>query len=109
MPSPEPTTETAMMLSRLLLAEARSDTARKWTAQALCAGADPELFSPPGDGPATEARHKGLTGGSCSQGAGARRGANRSMRWRSSASAASKLPGSPAGTGSGTDQCIAGI
>jgi hypothetical protein len=37
----------------------------------------------------------------------ARRGASRSTRWLSSASAASKLAGSPAGTGSGTDQCTA--
>jgi len=57
MPSPEPTTDTAIVLSPQLLAEARSDTARKWTARALCVGADPELFFPPGDGRATEARH----------------------------------------------------
>ena len=36
-----------------------------------------------------------------------RLGAKRSMRWPSSARAASKLAGSPAGTGSGTDQCTA--
>lgn len=54
MPSPEPTTDTAIMLSPQLLAKARSDTARKWAAQALCAGADPELFFPSGDGPATD-------------------------------------------------------
>ena len=45
------------MLSPQLLAEARSDTARKWTVRALCVGADPELFFRPGDSPATEARH----------------------------------------------------
>ena len=32
------------------------DTARGWTAQALCVGADPEAFFPPGDAPAAEAR-----------------------------------------------------
>src|SRR5271169_2100934 len=37
----------------------------------------------------------------------ARRGARRRTRWLSSARAASKLAGSPAGTGSGTDQCTA--
>jgi len=37
----------------------------------------------------------------------ARRGARRSTRWVSSASAVSKLAGSPAGTGSGMDQCTA--
>ena len=47
MPSPEPTTETAIMLSPQLLAEARSDTARKWTVRAPCVGADPELFFRP--------------------------------------------------------------
>jgi hypothetical protein len=57
MPSPNPATETAIMLSPQQLAEARSDTARKWTVQALCVGADPEIFFPPSDGPAAEARH----------------------------------------------------
>jgi WhiB family redox-sensing transcriptional regulator len=56
MPNPEPAIETIVMLSPQLLAEARSDTARKWAAQALCAGTDPEFFFPPGDGPATETR-----------------------------------------------------
>ena len=50
------TPEIVGLLSPQLLAEARSDTARAWTGQALCAGADPELFFPPGDGPAVEAR-----------------------------------------------------
>ena len=47
-----------------------------------------------------------LPGAGLSAGA-ARRGARRPMRWLSSPRAASKLPGSPAGTGSGTDQCTA--
>ena len=55
MPKPRPP-ETAVILSPQLLAEASSDTARNWAAQALCMGADPELFFPPGDGPATQAR-----------------------------------------------------
>jgi WhiB family transcriptional regulator, redox-sensing transcriptional regulator len=57
MPSQKPTTETATLLSPQLLAEARSDTARTWTARALCVGVDPEMFFPPADGPAIEARH----------------------------------------------------
>jgi len=57
MPKPRPKpTETAVMLSPQLLAEARSDTAREWNVQALCVGADPEIFFPPSDGPAAEAR-----------------------------------------------------
>ena len=44
------------LLSPHLLSEARSDTARKWSAQALCVGADPEIFFPPVGDPATEAR-----------------------------------------------------
>ena len=56
MPNHKPATETAAPLSPQLLAEARSDTARTWASQALCVGADPELFFPPGDGPAIEAR-----------------------------------------------------
>lgn len=46
MPRSKPTTETAVILSPQLLAEARSDTARKWIVQTLCVGADPELFFP---------------------------------------------------------------
>jgi WhiB family redox-sensing transcriptional regulator len=56
MPSHKPATETAVLLSPQLLAEARSDTARTWASQALCVGTDPEFFFPPGDGPAIEAR-----------------------------------------------------
>lgn len=55
MPSQKPATETAALLWPLL-AKARSDTTRTWAGQALCAGADPELFFPSGDDPAVEAR-----------------------------------------------------
>ena len=57
MPSHRITPETAALLSPQLLAQARSGTARTWAARALCVGADPEFFFPPGDGPALEARH----------------------------------------------------
>ena len=57
MPSRKTTPETAALLSPRLLAQARSGTARTWAVRALCAGADPGLFFPPGDGPAIEARH----------------------------------------------------
>ena len=56
MPSHKPATETDVPLSPQLLAEARSDTAHTWAGQALCVGADPELFFPSGDDPAVEAR-----------------------------------------------------
>ena len=36
--------------------DARSDTARGWAARALCVGFDPEVFFPPSDDPAAEAR-----------------------------------------------------
>ena len=48
--------DAARLLSPQLLQDTRSDTARVWTAQALCVGADPEAFFPPGDAPAAEAR-----------------------------------------------------
>ena len=48
--------DAAHLLTPQLLHDARSDTARRWTAQALCVGADPEDFFPPGDAPATETR-----------------------------------------------------
>jgi WhiB family redox-sensing transcriptional regulator len=48
--------DAARLLSPQLLQDARSDTARKWAARALCVGADPEAFFPPGDAPAAEAR-----------------------------------------------------
>lgn len=57
MPSHRTTPESAALLTPQLLAQARSDTARTWAARALCVGADPEMFFPPGDGPAIEARH----------------------------------------------------
>ena len=57
MPSQRTTPESAALLSPQFLAEARSDTARTWAARALCVGTDPDLFFPPGDGPAIEARH----------------------------------------------------
>jgi WhiB family redox-sensing transcriptional regulator len=44
------------LLTAQLLAEAQADPARKWAAAALCTGADPVLFFPPGDHPALEAR-----------------------------------------------------
>jgi hypothetical protein len=56
MPSRRTTPETVASLPLHLLAEARSGTARRWAADVLCVGADPELFFPPGDGPAIEAR-----------------------------------------------------
>jgi WhiB family transcriptional regulator, redox-sensing transcriptional regulator len=55
-PNHKPATEADAPLSPQLLAEARSDTARTWASQALCVGANPESFFPPGDGPAIEAR-----------------------------------------------------
>ena len=57
MPSHRITPESAALLSPQLLAQARSGTARTWAARPLCVGADPEVFFPPGDGPAIEARH----------------------------------------------------
>ena len=57
MPSHKTTPDTVALPSPQLLAQARSGTDRKWAAHALCAGADPEIFFPPGDGPAIEARH----------------------------------------------------
>ncbi len=48
--------DAARLLSPQLLQDARSDTARRWAARALCAGVDPEAFFPPGDDAATEAR-----------------------------------------------------
>lgn len=57
MPSHKTTPETVTLLSPQLLAQARSDTGRTWASRALCAGADPELFFPPGDDRASEARH----------------------------------------------------
>ena len=44
------------LLTPQLLAEARTDTARKWAVQALCIGADLEMFFPPSGAPAIEAR-----------------------------------------------------
>ena len=57
MPSHKTTPETVTLLSPQLLAQTRSGTARTWAARALCVGTHPELFFPPGDGPAIEARH----------------------------------------------------
>ena len=48
--------DAARLLSPQLLQDARSDTARGWAARALCAGVDPEVFFPPSDDPAAEAR-----------------------------------------------------
>ena len=56
MPSHKTTPDTVALPSPQLLAQARSGTGRKWAAHALCVGADPEMFFPPGDGPAIEAR-----------------------------------------------------
>ena len=56
MPSHKTTPEAATLLSPELLAEARSGTARAWAPRGLCAGANPEIFFPSGDGPAVEAR-----------------------------------------------------
>lgn len=43
-------------LSALLLAEVAADTRRSWSARGNCARTDPELFFPPRDGDAAEAR-----------------------------------------------------
>jgi WhiB family redox-sensing transcriptional regulator len=43
-------------LPAALLAEAAADTKRSWRARGHCAETDPELFFPPRDGPADEAR-----------------------------------------------------
>ena len=56
MPDDTTLSDAARLLSPQLLQDTRSDTARVWTTQALCVGADPEAFFPPGDGPAAEAR-----------------------------------------------------
>lgn len=54
MPDDTTIADAAQLLTPQLLRDARSDTRRGWTAQALCVGADPEDFFPPGDAPATE-------------------------------------------------------
>jgi WhiB family redox-sensing transcriptional regulator len=46
----------AELLSPQLLADAAADTRRRWSVHALCLTSDPEIFFPPGDSPATEAR-----------------------------------------------------
>lgn len=56
MPSRGRTPNPSTLLTPQLLAEARTDPARKWAADALCAGADPEMFFPPGDKPGMQAR-----------------------------------------------------
>jgi WhiB family transcriptional regulator, redox-sensing transcriptional regulator len=56
MPSRGQKPDTSKLLTADLLAGARDDPARKWAAGALCAGADPAVFFPPGDHPAAEAR-----------------------------------------------------
>lgn len=56
MPSRGRTPDLSTQLATRLLAEARADPARKWAADALCAGTDPELFFPAGDKPGMEAR-----------------------------------------------------
>jgi WhiB family redox-sensing transcriptional regulator len=56
MPDDTTLSDAARLLSPQLLQDTRSDTARVWTTQALCVGADPEAFFPPGDAPGAEAR-----------------------------------------------------
>jgi len=56
MPRSGHTPDSPQLLSPQMLAETRADTRRAWAAGALCASIDPELFFPPGDNPATEAR-----------------------------------------------------
>jgi WhiB family redox-sensing transcriptional regulator len=56
MPSPDHLPEQPPPLSPQVVADAAADTKRAWSADALCASVDPELFFPPGDQPATEAR-----------------------------------------------------
>jgi WhiB family redox-sensing transcriptional regulator len=46
----------ADLLSPQLLADATSDTRRRWSVHALCATSDPEIFFPPSESPAAEAR-----------------------------------------------------
>ena len=46
----------AESLSPAVLAEAAADTKRRWSRHALCAAADPDIFFPPGDSLASEAR-----------------------------------------------------
>jgi WhiB family redox-sensing transcriptional regulator len=56
---PDATTTTviaAVLLSPLCLEQAAADLRRKWSIHALCATSDPDIFFPPGDDPATEAR-----------------------------------------------------
>jgi len=56
MPDDTTLSDAARLLTPQLLQDARSDTGRGWAAHALCAGSDPEVFFPPSDDPATEAR-----------------------------------------------------
>lgn len=44
------------LLSPRALAQTVEDTKRGWSDRALCRAADPEIFFPPNDSPATEAR-----------------------------------------------------
>ena len=60
-----------------------------------------------GGHPGSQGRHRISARGRRSQERATRRGARRPTRSASWARAASKLPGSPAGTGSGMDQCTA--
>ena len=46
----------AESLSPAVLAEAAPDTRRRWSTDALCAASDPEIFFPPGDSLASDAR-----------------------------------------------------
>ena len=57
MPDDTTLSDAARLLSPQLLQGARSDTAREWAARALCVGVNPEVFFPPSDDPATEARN----------------------------------------------------
>lgn len=44
------------LLTSQLLAGARADFKRKWTARALCVGVDPDVFFPAADGPTAPAQ-----------------------------------------------------
>ena len=56
MPRSGSSPDVSQLLSPEALADAAIETGRPWAARASCASIDPDLFFPPGDNPAIEAR-----------------------------------------------------